>query len=189
MEMAGEFRINASIDKVWAALNDPELLRQSVPGCQSITRLSDSEMEGSVVASVGPVKATFKGSVVLSDVNPPHSYTLTGQGKGGAAGFAKGVAKVSLTEIDGATVLKYAVEASVGGKLAQIGQRLIDGAAKKLSDEFFGNFSAIVGGPAATVAAAQPGQLTMQDGAGLRPALWIPALIAVIAILLFIFAR
>ena len=115
MEMSGEFRIPAPKEKVWAALNDPEILRQSVPGCQSITKLSDTEMEGAVTASVGPVKATFKGSVVLSDIDAPNSYTLTGQGKGGAAGFVKGVAKVSLAEENGATVLRYRSEASVGG--------------------------------------------------------------------------
>lgn len=179
--MSGEFRIPAPIGKVWAALNDPEILRQSVPGCQSITRLSDTEMEGVVTATVGPVKATFKGSVVLSEVNPPFSYTLSGQGKGGVAGFAKGVAKVTLRESGGATVLSYSVDASVGGKLAQIGQRLIDGTAKKLSEEFFGNFSAIVGGT--------PEPEPAPESPGLPPFVWITALISIIAILLFIFAR
>lgn len=182
MEMSGEFAIPAPIDRVWAALNDPEILRASVPGCQSITRLSDTEMEGAVTASVGPVQATFKGSVTLSDINPPYSYTLTGQGKGGAAGFVKGVAKVSLSQSGGITLLRYAVEASVGGKLAQIGQRLIDGAAKKLSEEFFGNFSKFLGAPS-------PEAESAQDAPGLHPFVWITALIGVIALLLFIFAR
>jgi len=182
MEMSGEFRIPAPKERVWAALNDPEILQRSVPGCQSITKLSDTEMEGAVTASVGPVKATFKGSVVLSDVNPPDSYTLTGQGKGGPAGFAKGVAKVALTEEGGFTVLRYTVQASVGGKLAQIGQRLIDGTAKKLSEEFFGNFSAILGGSAAEpVAEQQP------PSAGLKPAIWITGLILIMAALTLMF--
>ncbi len=182
MDMSGEFRIPAPKDKVWAALNDPEILQQSVPGCQSITKLSDTKMEGAVTASVGPVKATFKGSVVLSDVNPPHSYTLTGQGKGGAAGFAKGIARVALTEDGGFTVLRYTAEASVGGKLAQIGQRLIDGTAKKLSEEFFGNFSAILGG-----AAAQPVAEPQPAPAGLSPAIWITGLILVMVALTLMF--
>jgi len=184
MEMSGEFRIPAARDKVWAALNDPEILQRSVPGCQSITRLSDTEMEGAVMASIGPVKATFKGSVVLSDVNPPHSYTLTGQGKGGPAGFAKGVARVALTEEGGVTVLHYTAEASVGGKLAQIGQRLIDGAARKLSEEFFGNFSTILGGeksPAEVTAKAKTAP------PGLRPIIWIPGLILIMAIMIMLF--
>ncbi len=182
MEMSGEFRIPAPKERVWAALNDPEILQRSVPGCQSITKLSDTEMEGAVTASVGPVKATFKGSVVLSDVNPPNSYALTGQGKGGPAGFAKGVAKVALTEEGGFTVLRYTVQASVGGKLAQIGQRLIDGTAKKLSEEFFGNFSAILGG-----AAAEPAAKPQPSPAGLSPAIWITGLILVMAALTLMF--
>lgn len=189
MEMTGEFRIPAPLDKVWAALNDPEILRQSVPGCQSITRLSDTEMEGAVTAAIGPVKATFKGSVLLSDINPPNSYTLTGQGKGGAAGFAKGVAKVSLTGDGGFTVLRYTAQASVGGKLAQIGQRLIDGTAKKMSEEFFGNFSAILGGgPAQSeqleATAVEPGKTS----AGLNPVIWITGLIIIMAVMTMLFA-
>ena len=193
MEMSGEFRIPAPKEKVWAALNDPEILRQSVPGCQSITKLSDTEMEGAVTASVGPVKATFKGSVVLSDIDAPNSYTLTGQGKGGAAGFVKGVAKVSLAEESGATVLRYRSEASVGGKLAQIGQRLIDGTAKKLSEEFFGNFSALLGGgarEAAEVEAPQQAQAVPAAAPstwGLKPAVWIPVLIVAMTLLLLFF--
>ncbi len=182
MEMSGEFRIPAPKDRVWAALNDPEILQQSVPGCQSITKLSDTEMEGAVTASVGPVKATFKGSVVLSDINPPNSYTLTGQGKGGPAGFAKGVAKVALSEEGGLTVLRYTAEATVGGKLAQIGQRLIDGTAKKMSEEFFGNFSTILGGEKAPAAAA-----VAPAARGLRPMVWITALILIMVAMTLLF--
>lgn len=184
MEMSGEFRIPAPKEKVWSALNDPEILQQSIPGCQSITKLSDTELEGAVTASVGPVKATFKGSVILSDVNPPHSYTLTGQGKGGPAGFAKGVAKVALSEDGGFTVLRYTAEATVGGKLAQIGQRLIDGTAKKLSEEFFGNFSAILGGGKTAV---EPAAGTAQPGGGLSPAAWIIGLILVMTVMTLLF--
>lgn len=184
MEMSGEFRIPATRDKVWAALNDPEILQRSVPGCQSITRLSDTEMEGAVMASVGPVKATFRGSVVLSDINPPHSYTLTGQGKGGPAGFAKGVARVALSEEGGMTVLRYTAQASVGGKLAQIGQRLIDGTARKLSEEFFGNFSAILGGEKSAAAPVAEPKAVFQ---GLSPIIWITGLILIMTVLTILF--
>src|SRR6266446_4536354 len=131
MEMTGEFRIPAPRQRVWEALNDPEILKQSIPGCQTLERVSDTEFDGKVVASVGPVRATFGGKVRLSDLDPPQSYTINGEGSGGVAGFAKGGAKVNLAEDGGATVLHYEVRAQVGGKLAQVGSRLIDGVARK----------------------------------------------------------
>ncbi|MDM7946403.1 CoxG family protein [Oceanibaculum nanhaiense] len=149
MELTGEQRIPAPRQKVWEALNDPDILGQAIPGCQSIEKHGDDKFSAKVKAKVGPVSATFGGEVTLSELNPPESYTISGEGKGGAAGFAKGGARVRLEE-DGpdATILHYTVTANVGGKLAQIGSRLIDSTAKKLSGEFFEKFSEVVAGPA-----------------------------------------
>ena len=149
MDMLGEYRIAAPRQTVWEGLNDPEVLKQSIPGCHEIQRISDTELTAQVTIKVGPVKAKFNGNVTLSDLNPPESYTISGEGKGGAAGFAKGGAKVKLVEDGAETVLTYEVTANVGGKLAQIGQRLIQSTAKKMADEFFGKFAAIVSQPAA----------------------------------------
>ncbi|MFO7481674.1 CoxG family protein [Oceanibaculum nanhaiense] len=153
MELTGEQRIPAPRQKVWEALNDPDILGQAIPGCQSIEKHGDDKFSAKVKAKVGPVSATFGGEVTLSELNPPESYTISGEGKGGAAGFAKGGAKVRLEE-DGpdATILHYTVTANVGGKLAQIGSRLIDSTAKKLSGEFFEKFSEVVAGPAPAAA-------------------------------------
>src|SRR5437764_15373796 len=137
MEMTGEFRIPAPRQRVWKALNDPEILKQSIPGCQTLEKVADTEFNGKVVASVGPVKATFGGKVTLSDLDPPQSYTISGEGSGGVAGFAKGGAKVNLAEDSGATVLHYEIQAQAGGKLAQVGSRLIDGVARKMATDFF----------------------------------------------------
>lgn len=144
MDMKGEYIVAAPREKVWTALNDVETLKAAIPGCQSIARLSETEIEATVVAKVGPVKATFKGLVTLSDLDPPNGYTIRGEGKGGAAGFAKGGAKVDLADDPGGTRLRYEVDAAVGGKLAQIGGRLIVSTAKKLADEFFSKFSNLV---------------------------------------------
>ena len=144
MEMSGEYRIEASRQTVWDALNDPEILKQSIPGCEEIERLSDTELAAKVVAKVGPVKAKFAGQVTLSDLDPPNSYRISGEGKGGAAGFAKGGANVSLKSDGEATILSYEVDATVGGKLAQLGARLIDGTAKKMAGDFFKNFAEVV---------------------------------------------
>lgn len=141
MDMNGEYRIAAPRDKVWAGLNDPETLRASIPGCKSLEKTGDNAFTAKVVAKVGPVKATFGGDVTLSNINPPESYTISGEGKGGAAGFAKGGADVKLADDgEGGTILTYSAKADVGGKLAQLGSRLIDGTSKKMADEFFSNF-------------------------------------------------
>ena len=140
MEMHGEMRIPAPRQAVWERLNDPETLKACIPGAQSVDRTSDNEFTARVVAKVGPVKATFNGKVTLSDLDPPKGYTISGEGQGGVAGFAKGSAKVALEEDGAETVLRYGVQAQVGGKLAQIGSRLIDATARKMSDEFFKNF-------------------------------------------------
>ncbi|MEP5622320.1 MAG: carbon monoxide dehydrogenase subunit G, partial [Hyphomicrobiales bacterium] len=137
MDMNGSHRIPAKRDAVWAALNDPEVLKVCIPGCDSLEMTSDTEMTAAVTSKIGPVKAKFKGAVTLSDINPPESYTISGEGKGGVAGFAKGSAKVSLAEEGDETVLTYEAKAQVGGKLAQLGSRLIDSTAKKMAEEFF----------------------------------------------------
>jgi carbon monoxide dehydrogenase subunit G len=146
MKMMGERIIPAPRERVWAALNDPEVLRQAIPGCQEMTKHSPTEFEAKVVAKVGPVKANFVGNVRLSELNPPESYVISGEGKGGVAGFAKGGSSVRLDEQDGATRLTYDVDAQVGGKLAQIGSRLIDSTARKMADDFFSRFASIVAG-------------------------------------------
>lgn len=141
MDMTGEYRIPAPRQTVWEALNDPDILKASIPGCDELTKKSPTELEAKVTAKVGPVKAKFGGNVTLSDLNPPESYVISGQGSGGAAGFAKGGANVHLSEDGpGTTILRYEAKADVGGKLAQIGSRLIDGTAKKLADQFFTAF-------------------------------------------------
>lgn len=150
MDMSGEYRIAAPQATVWAALNDPDILRRSIEGCEEIVKTSDTEFTAKVTAKVGPVKARFGGKVTLSNLNPPHGYTITGEGSGGVAGFAKGGAEVTL-EADGpATILRYTVAANVGGKLAQIGSRLIDGTARKMADNFFSTFSTLVAADAPT---------------------------------------
>jgi carbon monoxide dehydrogenase subunit G len=145
MEMSGEQLVPASQRVVWDALNDPEMLKASVPGCESIERSGDNEFQVLMVARVGPVSAKFKGKLTLSDVQPPDSYSIAFEGQGGAAGFAKGGAHVRLAAEGGKTKLSYDVRASVGGKLAQIGSRLVDAAAKKVADDFFRNFNQKVG--------------------------------------------
>ena len=173
-------------------MNDPEILRQAIPGCEHVKKLSDTELEASARAKIGPVSARFTGKVTLSDLNPPQGYTLTGEGSGGAAGFAKGEAKVNLTEDGDATILRYSVKAIIGGKLAQLGQRLVDGAAKKMADEFFEKFSELAGGRIAMPApsaleARAPGAPKVPSGGGFgarltEPPAWLPIAIIVAAI-------
>ncbi len=146
MEMNGSHLIPASRQTVWEALNDADVLRACIPGCKELEQASPTELSATVVTKIGPVKATFKGEVTLENLNPPESYTITGEGKGGIAGFAKGGADVKLTEAEGGTQLDYDVKAKVGGKIAQLGSRLIDSTAKKLAEQFFTNFSDHVGG-------------------------------------------
>ncbi len=144
MEMTGEVLIPASRARVFAALSDPEILKAAIPGCENLTKTSDTTMTADVVAKVGPVKAKFTGAVTLSNIDPPNGYTISGEGKGGVAGFAKGGADVALSDAEGGTKLAYTVKAQVGGKLAQVGARLIDSTAKKMADEFFETFSTLV---------------------------------------------
>jgi carbon monoxide dehydrogenase subunit G len=150
MDISGEERIEAPREAVWRALNDAEVLQRCIPGCKALEKLSDTEMTATVVLKIGPIKASFDGRVELSNLDPPNSYTIAGEGKGGIAGFAKGGADVTLAE-DGpdATILSYKVRADVGGKIAQLGARLIDSTARKLAGQFFADFSAAAAGEGA----------------------------------------
>jgi carbon monoxide dehydrogenase subunit G len=141
MEVRGEYLIGSSREQVWAALVDPEVLKVCIPGCESIEQISDTEFAARVTAAIGPVRAKFNTSLKLENVQAPESYTLVGSSKGGAAGFGKGSADVSLAETDEGTLLSYVADFKVGGKLAQVGSRLVLGATKKTADDFFGSFS------------------------------------------------
>jgi carbon monoxide dehydrogenase subunit G len=151
LTMAGEVQINAPRAEVYRRLNDADTLKASIAGCEELHKVSDTEFQATVTMKIGPVKARWKGKVTLSDLDPPNGYKITGEGEGGVAGFAKGGAAVALSDKDGGTLLKYDVEAQIGGKLAQLGQRLIVGAAKKMADDFFGKFAQAVGAPEPTV--------------------------------------
>lgn len=197
MKMTGEFRVARAREAVWEALNDPAVLKECLPGCQEIERTSETEMTATLTIKVGPVKATFAGAVTLSDLDPPNGYTLSGQGQGGAAGFASGEARVALVEEDGETVVRYDVDAKVGGKLAQIGSRLIDSTARKLAGQFFDSLAetlAAAAEPAAEAAPAlapeeaPPPMPTAEPRKGLATALWVSAAVVVAAILILVFA-
>jgi carbon monoxide dehydrogenase subunit G len=195
MDMTGEYRIPAPRETVWKALNDPDVLKQCIPGCETLDKKSDTEFAATVTAKVGPVKAKFGGNVKMSDLGPPNGYTISGEGSGGAAGFAKGGAKVKLAEDGGATVLSYTVNATVGGKLAQIGSRLIDSTAKKMANDFFSKFAEVVGGsaPAAAAPAAEtptPAPAPVAEPGpkkGLPAAVWVIGVIVILALLMWVF--
>ena len=197
MDMTGEFRIPASRETVWEALNDPEVLKASIPGCQELDKVGDDELTAKVKTKVGPVSATFTGKVNLSDINPPSGYKISGEGQGGVAGFAKGGAEVSLEEDGTETILKYTAKAQVGGKLAQIGSRLIDSTAKKLANEFFTNFVNQIGNteastgnaesPAKTSASNEEKNSAPASKSGISPVVWITGLVAAVAVLLLVF--
>jgi uncharacterized protein len=149
MTMTGEVALPADRPKVWAMLNDAAVLKACIPGCQSLEKTSDTSFAAVAKVKIGPVGANFKGKVQLSDVDAPNGYTISGEGEGGIAGFANGSAKVHLADAPEGTLLKYDVTANVGGKIAQMGSRLIDGVAKKMADQFFASFAAAVGKPEA----------------------------------------
>ncbi len=159
MTMTGEVTLPAGRPKVWALLNDPEVLKSSIPGCESLEKSGENGFAAVVKTKIGPVSATFKGKVELSDIVPLVGYTIKGEGEGGIAGFAKGGAKVSLSDAPGGTLLHYDVDATVGGKIAQLGSRLVDGVAKNMADKFFANFAAAAG---AAEPLAQPVAATAQ---------------------------
>ena len=164
MEMSDARQIAATPETVWAALLDPAVLQAAVPGCEELTGSPEDGFEAVVVQKVGPVKARFTGKVSLTDMQPGESLTLTGEGKGGAAGFAKGAAKVRLEPAEGGTLLHYSVEAKVGGKLAQLGSRIIDGFARKMADDFFARFQQAVEGQGADDAAEDAGPEAGEEG-------------------------
>ena len=148
MTMTGEVMLPAKRQLVWEKLNDPEVLKACIPGCQSLEKTSDTSFKATAKIKIGPVGATFSGAVQLTDLDPPNGYKISGEGQGGIAGFAKGGASVHLTDAEGGTKLAYNVEANVGGKIAQLGSRLIDSVAKNMADKFFANFVAAVSPPA-----------------------------------------
>ncbi len=152
--MNGSVDLPADRETVWAKLNDPEVLKAAIPGCQELQKTSDTSFAAVVSLKIGPVKATFRGKVTLDDLDPPNGYTINGEGEGGVAGFAKGGAKVGLAPSELGTLLSYDVNAQIGGKLAQLGGRLINGVAKKLADEFFANFAKAVSPDSAAAPAA-----------------------------------
>jgi uncharacterized protein len=156
MTMTGEVTLPADRPKVWGLLNDPEVLKSCIPGCESLEKTGDNGFAAVVKTKIGPVSATFKGKVELSDIVPLVGYTIKGEGEGGVAGFAKGGAKVSLTDAPGGTLLRYDVEANVGGKIAQLGSRLVDGVAKNMADKFFASFAAIAASGAAPTGVRDP---------------------------------
>lgn len=178
MEMTGEYRIPAPRQRVWEALNDPAVLKACIPGCKQLEKVSDTDFTAIVATKVGPVSATFRGSVSLSDLDPPNGYTLTGQGQGGAAGFARMGARVSLKQESEDTLLAYAAQADIGGKLASVGSRLVQTVARKNADDFFSAFARQLGGSGeqeavaaiapAGVAAVPAGVATPLWGGGLR---------------------
>lgn len=212
MEMTGERRIGAARERVWAALNDPEVLRAAIPGCESVERIGDDQFQAKVSMKLGPMSAKFGGKVQLLNIVPPESYTISGEGQGGAMGFAKGGADVALDELGPTdTLLRYHVKAQVGGKMAQLGARLIDSTAKSMADQFFDRFAAQLQPaepvpmapvadaphPAPTTIAATPaappkqdwmtltGRLLTQDFMGFQPQVWLggAAMIVVLALI------
>jgi hypothetical protein len=202
MDMTGEYRIAAPRQKVWEALNDPDILKQCIPGCETINKLSPTEMTATVRAKVGPVSARFGGKVTLSDLDPPNGYRISGEGTGGPAGFAKGGATVKLVDDGAGTTLSYSVEANVGGKLAQIGSRLIDATARQMAENFFAKFAEIVAAsaapatPAEAATAAAPAvtmppkpQAPPPTSSRLSPTVWVTVLAAVVILLLYFFTR
>ncbi len=199
MQFTGRYVIAAAPEAVWAALNDPEVLKRCIPGCAVLERTGDNSLAGSAKLKIGPVSATFKGKVDLTELDPPHRCVLKGEGQGGVAGFAKGESEVLLAPEGDGTELTYNAKATVGGKLAQVGQRLIDGAARQIADDFFSRFAAELttiesaAEPTPETALATPPQVLQEPSTeapareGMAPEIWVVGLIAVIVILLVLF--
>lgn len=203
MNLSGEYKLPLPRQAVWEGLNDPDVLKRCIPGCEELIKSSDTEMSAKVALKIGPMSAKFSGKVTLSEIDPPKGYKIAGEGQGGVAGFGKGSAVVSLEE-DGsnATILRYTADSQVGGKIAQLGSRLIDATAKKLADEFFGKFAAAMAeraGPQGATAgsadaavqpnAPAPVATAAASGSGLSPAIWIPALVVVLAAVYWLASR
>lgn len=199
MQMLGEQHIAAPCQKVWEALNNPEVLRDSIPGCQSLTKEADDRFAATVEVKVGPISARFKGNVTLTELNPPHSYVLLLEGNGGIAGSAKGSARVNLSESSGGTLVSYEVDAQVGGRMAQLGGPIIDATAKQLASKFFKSFGEIVSGvkkPAAVTETAPPVygtppgvQVPARAGSSLWPGVAIGLLLILVALAAFEYGR
>ncbi len=208
MNLSGEYKLPLPRQAVWEGLNDPDVLKRCIPGCEELIKSSDTEMSAKVALKIGPMSAKFSGKVTLSEIDPPKGYKIAGEGQGGVAGFGKGSAVVSLEE-DGpdATILRYTADSQVGGKIAQLGSRLIDATAKKLADEFFGKFAAAMAERAGPQAATPPsdgtadGSAAVQPNAptpvaavpaasgGLSPAIWIPALVLILGVVYWLASR
>lgn len=203
MDFSGRYVIPAPPETVWDAIQNPDVLKACIPGCESLEKTADDTFEARATLKIGPVKATFKGKVTLDEMDPPRRCILRGEGQGGVAGFAKGEAEVLLTPEEGQTVLTYTAKASIGGKLAQIGQRLIDGAAKQIADDFFSRFVETISPPPMIGDAAVPGTAAAETEIPRETAppqaaptpphqghareIWVIGLIAVIVILLVLF--
>lgn len=196
MDFKGKYSIPARPAAVWSALHEPEMLAAAIPGCESVERLSPTEFKARAVVKIGPVKARFEGKVELRELEPPegvaHAMMLKGEGQGGAAGFARGESQVRISAEGEGSLLEYDAKAVVGGRLAQVGQRLIDGAAKALADEFFAKFANLMQ-PHATpsAVASTPGPLAAEGKPreeGLAPQIWVAGLIGIIVILLIVFS-
>ena len=200
MEMTGRHQIPASRAKVWAALNDPVVLKQCIPGCQESEKVSDTEMTATVKTKVGPVSVTFTGTITLSNLDPPNGYTIAGEGKGGVAGFANGGADVALSDDNGVTLLTYSAKGQVGGKLAQVGARLVDASAKQMADQFFAAFAEKVGSEDAFTQVEHEVEEVIKiaeeraEGAAARnflggPQMWGLIALAIIIVVILIFFR
>ncbi|HYL19695.1 MAG TPA: carbon monoxide dehydrogenase subunit G [Burkholderiales bacterium] len=186
MDITGEQIIPLPQQRVWEALNDPAILKACIPGCETMEKVSDSEYRVVMSASVGPVKAKFNGKLLLSDLNPPNSYALAFEGSGGAAGFGKGSSTVTLSPADGGTRLSYTAHATVGGKLAQVGSRLIDGVARKMADDFFAKFNQTIV-PAPVAAAGATAAAPAQPSAPRIPVwVWVVGVIVLVLLALFL---
>ncbi|MBN9497207.1 MAG: carbon monoxide dehydrogenase subunit G [Alphaproteobacteria bacterium] len=208
MNLSGEYKLPLPRQAVWEGLNDPDVLKRCIPGCEELIKSSDTEMSAKVALKIGPMSAKFSGKVTLSEIDPPKGYKIAGEGQGGVAGFGKGSAVVSLEE-DGpaGTILRYTADSQVGGKIAQLGSRLIDATAKKLADEFFGKFAAAMaeragpqaatpgsdgaadGSAAVQTSAPTPVSAPPAAGGGLSPAVWIPALVVALAAVYWLASR
>lgn len=198
MQFAGQYHLPGKPQTVWSALNDPEVLKACIPGCQTLDRTDHTHFVASARLKIGPMNSTFKGTITLTDMDPPRRCVLTGQGQGGVAGFAKGSAEINLTPAEAGTMLSYTAKANVGGKLAQIGQRLLDGAARQIADDFFARFSTQVAGVEEAalsfpdVVAEPPSPISSPEAPlpprrGATAEIWVIGLIAVIVILLAFF--
>lgn len=196
MDFKGKYIIPAAPDAVWAALHEPEILAAAMPGCEGVEKISASEFRARATVKIGPLKTRFESKVQLQELTPPagatHAMILKGEGQGGAAGFVRGESQVRLSREGGGTLLEYDAKATVGGRLAQVGQRLIDGAAKALADEFFEKFALLMqaqaAAPASAPTAMSPIATSGHKEEGLAPQIWVAGLIGVIVILLIVFS-